>query len=113
LPHSKDINTKLLILSLFEEAVECFVILVRTQLHWARDLERNRLSPEAFSSPARTSRHVQEVNYEGAYYMRTVQFDRKKTIAARLAALAHTYAHVRHTIPELGGTVTAQACTNG
>ena len=32
-------------------------------------------------------RHVQEVNYEGAYYMRTVQFDRKKTIAARLAAL--------------------------
>src|SRR6185437_12332773 len=55
LPHSKDINTKLLILSLFEEAVECFVILVRTQLHRARDLERNRLSPEAFSSPARTS----------------------------------------------------------
>jgi selenocysteine lyase/cysteine desulfurase len=32
--------------------------------------------------------HVKEVNYEGAYYMRTVQFDRKKAIAARLAALA-------------------------
>ena len=31
---------------------------------------------------------VKEVNYEGAYYMRTVQFDRKKAIAARLAALA-------------------------
>jgi selenocysteine lyase/cysteine desulfurase len=32
--------------------------------------------------------HVKEINYEGAYYMRTVQFDRKKAIAARLAALA-------------------------
>jgi selenocysteine lyase/cysteine desulfurase len=32
--------------------------------------------------------HVKEVNYEGAYYMRTVQFERKKAIAARLAALA-------------------------
>jgi selenocysteine lyase/cysteine desulfurase len=32
--------------------------------------------------------HVKEVNYEGAYYMRTVQFDRKKAIAARLATLA-------------------------
>ena len=32
--------------------------------------------------------HVKEVNYEGAYYMRTVQFDRKKAIAARLAVLA-------------------------
>jgi selenocysteine lyase/cysteine desulfurase len=32
--------------------------------------------------------HVREVNYEGAYYMRTVQFDRKRAVAARLAALA-------------------------
>jgi selenocysteine lyase/cysteine desulfurase len=32
-------------------------------------------------------RHVQDVNLEGAYYMRTVQFERKKAIAARLAAL--------------------------
>ncbi|HEV9035531.1 MAG TPA: aminotransferase class V-fold PLP-dependent enzyme [Puia sp.] len=32
-------------------------------------------------------RHVKDVNYEGAFYMRTVQFDRKKAIAARLAAL--------------------------
>lgn len=32
-------------------------------------------------------RHVREVNYEGAYYMRTVQFERKKAIAERLAAL--------------------------
>lgn len=31
--------------------------------------------------------HVRDVNYEGAYYMRTVQFDRKKAIAARLASL--------------------------
>ena len=31
--------------------------------------------------------HVREVNYEGSYYMRTVQFDRKKAIAGRLAAL--------------------------
>jgi len=33
-------------------------------------------------------KHVREVNYEGAYYMRTVQFERKKAVAARLAALA-------------------------
>jgi selenocysteine lyase/cysteine desulfurase len=32
--------------------------------------------------------HVKQVNYEGSYYMRTVQFDRKKAIAARLATLA-------------------------
>jgi selenocysteine lyase/cysteine desulfurase len=32
--------------------------------------------------------HVREVNYEGAYYMRTVQFERKRVVAARLAALA-------------------------
>ncbi len=31
---------------------------------------------------------VRMVNYEGAYYMRTVQFDNKKAIAARLAKLA-------------------------
>ena len=33
-------------------------------------------------------RHVREINFEGAYYMRTVQFDKKKAVAARLAALA-------------------------
>ena len=33
-------------------------------------------------------RHVREVNYEGAYYMRTVQYERKKAAAARLAAIA-------------------------
>lgn len=32
--------------------------------------------------------HVREVNYEGARYMRTVQYDNKKAMAARLAALA-------------------------
>ena len=31
---------------------------------------------------------VRMVNYEGSYYMRTVQFDNKKAIAARLAKLA-------------------------
>ena len=31
---------------------------------------------------------VRKVNYEGSYYMRTVQFDNKKNIAAKLAALA-------------------------
>jgi selenocysteine lyase/cysteine desulfurase len=31
--------------------------------------------------------HVKEINYEGAWYMRTVQFERKKAVAARLAAL--------------------------
>lgn len=33
-------------------------------------------------------RHVREVNYQGSYYMRTVQFENKKIMAARLAAIA-------------------------
>jgi selenocysteine lyase/cysteine desulfurase len=33
-------------------------------------------------------RHVREVNYQGSYYMRTVQFENKKAMAAKLAALA-------------------------
>jgi selenocysteine lyase/cysteine desulfurase len=32
--------------------------------------------------------HVREVNYQGSYYMRTVQFDNKKNIAASLAVIA-------------------------
>ncbi len=32
--------------------------------------------------------HVREVNLQGAYYMRTVQFDNKKTAATKLAELA-------------------------
>lgn len=32
--------------------------------------------------------HVREVNYQGSYYMRTVQWDNKKKTAARLAELA-------------------------
>lgn len=32
--------------------------------------------------------HVRKVNYEGAYYMRTVQFDNKKQIAKKLASIA-------------------------
>jgi len=32
--------------------------------------------------------HVRMVNLEGSYYMRTVQFDNKKNISARLAAIA-------------------------
>jgi selenocysteine lyase/cysteine desulfurase len=32
--------------------------------------------------------HVREINYQGSYYMRTVQFDNKKTMAAKLAAVA-------------------------
>lgn len=32
--------------------------------------------------------HVREVNYQGSYYMRTVQWDNKKKAAARLAELA-------------------------
>jgi selenocysteine lyase/cysteine desulfurase len=31
--------------------------------------------------------HVREVNYQGSYYMRTVQFDNKKKVAAKLADL--------------------------
>jgi selenocysteine lyase/cysteine desulfurase len=34
------------------------------------------------------TRHVREVNLQGAYYMRTVQFEKKKAMAARLASLA-------------------------
>lgn len=32
--------------------------------------------------------HVREVNYQGSYYMRTVQYDNKKATAAKLAKLA-------------------------
>ena len=32
--------------------------------------------------------HVREVNYQGSYYMRTVQWDNKKNMAAKLAAVA-------------------------
>lgn len=32
--------------------------------------------------------HVREVNFQGSYYMRTVQWDNKKAVAARLAKLA-------------------------
>ena len=32
--------------------------------------------------------HVRDVNMEGAHYMRTVQFERKKAMAIRLAGLA-------------------------
>jgi selenocysteine lyase/cysteine desulfurase len=32
--------------------------------------------------------HVREVNYQGSYYMRTVQWENKKAVAARLAKLA-------------------------
>ena len=33
-------------------------------------------------------RHIRDVNYQGSYYMRTVQWDNKKTMAAKLADLA-------------------------
>lgn len=33
-------------------------------------------------------KHVEKVNYQGSYYMRTVQWDNKKEIAARLADLS-------------------------
>ena len=32
--------------------------------------------------------HIREVNYQGSYYMRTVQWDNKKAMAAKLAAIA-------------------------
>ena len=32
--------------------------------------------------------HVREINYQGSYYMRTVQFENKKSMAAKLAAVA-------------------------
>jgi selenocysteine lyase/cysteine desulfurase len=32
--------------------------------------------------------HIREVNYQGSYYMRTVQWDNKKKMAAKLAELA-------------------------
>jgi selenocysteine lyase/cysteine desulfurase len=34
--------------------------------------------------------HVREVNYQGSYYMRTVQWDNKKGIAGRLAKMLNT-----------------------
>jgi selenocysteine lyase/cysteine desulfurase len=33
-------------------------------------------------------KHVREINYQGSHYMRTVQFDNKKAMAAKIAALA-------------------------
>jgi selenocysteine lyase/cysteine desulfurase len=33
-------------------------------------------------------KHVREINYQGSYYMRTVQFENKKAMAAKLAELA-------------------------
>jgi selenocysteine lyase/cysteine desulfurase len=33
-------------------------------------------------------RHVREINFQGSYYMRTVQFENKKAMASKLAALA-------------------------
>lgn len=33
--------------------------------------------------------HVREVNYQGSYYMRTVQWDNKNQVAAKLAAMAN------------------------
>lgn len=33
-------------------------------------------------------KHIREVNYQGSYYMRTVQWDNKKAMAAKLAELA-------------------------
>jgi selenocysteine lyase/cysteine desulfurase len=33
-------------------------------------------------------KQIREINYQGAYYMRTVQFDNKKAMAAKLAAMA-------------------------
>jgi len=32
--------------------------------------------------------HIREINYQGSYYMRTIQFDNKTAMAAKLAALA-------------------------
>ena len=32
--------------------------------------------------------HIRDINYQGSYYMRTVQFENKKAMAAKLAALA-------------------------
>lgn len=32
--------------------------------------------------------HVREINFQGSYYMRTVQFDNKKSMAVKLAAVA-------------------------
>lgn len=33
-------------------------------------------------------KHIRDVNYQGSYYMRTVQWDNKKAMAAKLAAVA-------------------------
>ena len=32
--------------------------------------------------------HIRDINYQGSYYMRTVQWDNKKRMAAKLAAIA-------------------------
>ena len=51
-------------------------------------------------------KHIRDVNLQGAYYMRTVQYDNKKTITAKLAAeFPHisTYQGVFGGVPHLTG----------
>ncbi len=67
---------------------------------WAKIREGYKLKPDYINlengyyciQPEETLdnfiRHVREVNYQGSYYMRTVQWDNKKKVAARLAEMA-------------------------
>jgi selenocysteine lyase/cysteine desulfurase len=67
---------------------------------WAKIRDGYRLKPDYINlengyycfQPQETInnfiRHVLEVNYQGSYYMRTVQWDNKKKAAARLAEIA-------------------------
>jgi selenocysteine lyase/cysteine desulfurase len=74
----------------------------RDEAYWARIRKDYALKPEYINlengyyniipNPTMEAfiTHVREVNYQGAYYMRTVQWDNKKKIAGRLARMLNT-----------------------
>jgi len=76
------------------------VELARNEDFWLEIRKGYRLNPDIINlengyyniipeqTLERFIRHVREVNYQGSYYMRSVQFDNKKAMAAKLAAIA-------------------------
>lgn len=75
-------------------------VLAEDEAFWAKIRKGYRLKPDYINlengyycfQPEETLEYfikqVREVNYQGAYYMRTVQADNKKAVVARLAELA-------------------------
>lgn len=72
-----------------------------SEAFWARIREDYRLKPDYINLESgyynivptpilnKYTAHIKEVNYQGSYYMRTVQWDNKKKAAARVAELVN------------------------